>query len=337
MFGTSACHRARRIAAHTMAAMLATVSLLVLSPSPDARAKELCGTATTVADTAIRELLGCDDKKGGTGGGGNQANHKCDKACQKAVEQRRKEAAARKAWDAYDKAMRNYQAKIDFCQKHFEDDDYGYALCRQLVVPVEPQKPSVPNYLNDPDVKSTGAKPVDPKVVAEQAVAELKLPKATPHVGPPPSINEWKIAAVGYPLWLWTDAGDRVLTDSVTLRGVTVTLTAKRTSTTFDMGEVNPHTQGKLPPKECTATTRWTLAVEPGAPSPTCGYRYQWPSATKSFPNTVYPIRATDHWTVTWTATGALTGKGTIAMNITGTGTLRVGELQIVNTYEPPR
>lgn len=37
------------------------------------------------------------------------------------------------------------------------------------------------------------------------AVARLQLPLNAPKVGPDPKVNKWKMAAVGYPLWVWAE------------------------------------------------------------------------------------------------------------------------------------
>ena len=44
---------------------------------------------------------------------------------------------------------------------------------------------------------------ITPQAAAHMAMAKLTLTPPTPGIGPPPKINEWKMAAVGYPLWLW--------------------------------------------------------------------------------------------------------------------------------------
>ena len=42
------------------------------------------------------------------------------------------------------------------------------------------------------------------------AVARLQLPANKPGIGPAPTKNEWHIAVVGYPLWLWADGATQV-------------------------------------------------------------------------------------------------------------------------------
>ncbi len=165
--------------------------------------------------------------------------------------------------------------------------------------------------------------PPDPRVLALEASATLTIPDATPKVGPPPDINKWKMAAVGYPLWLWTPQAGPI-TKSVTLAGATLTMTARRTSTTFNMGDGHTMT--------CAATTPWTSSVEPGQSSPTCGYAYQVAVKTKENLSGTYKITATDHWTVSWRAIGSATGTGTIPLQASDGIQLPVGELQSVIT-----
>lgn len=155
---------------------------------------------------------------------------------------------------------------------------------------------------------------VDPAIVAQQAIAQMTLPDTTIKVGPPPSINEWKMAVVGYPLWLWIDTPD-AQTTTVTQQGITITLNASRASTTFTMGDGTMET--------CETTTPWTEGVQPGTPSPTCGHTY----LTPSLPKGNYTITATAHWSVDWTALGQA---GTVPLDVTGAADLPVGELQSV-------
>ena len=69
------------------------------------------------------------------------------------------------------------------------------------------------------------------------------------------------------------------------------------------------------------AGTVWTRAVEPGAESPTCGYRYQKPSLPKGN----YTVTARTHWAVDWSINGAT---GSLPMVQETTTELPVGELQ---------
>jgi hypothetical protein len=155
---------------------------------------------------------------------------------------------------------------------------------------------------------------VTPPSEAEVRVA-LHLPDPTPRFGPDPSANEWKMLAVGYPIWLWTDPPTH-LSATATHDGLTMTLVADWTSTSFDMGDDHTVT--------CTRTTKYPEHPSRyGTPSPTCGYTYQ----TRSKPGHDYTVAATTHWDVTWSTAGR---SGSLTTTYTGRRTLPVGEIQAV-------
>ncbi len=157
---------------------------------------------------------------------------------------------------------------------------------------------------------------ITPDQAGAVAVARLRLPTPTPGIGPSPELNEWKMAAVGYPLWLWAEGTTHLgpVTDSVA--GLTVSLDAHLTSVAFAMGD--GHTA------RCVgAGRRWTPAVEAGAESPTCGYRYAKPS----MPAGRYRVVATSDWSVRWRANGST---GVIVVPTTSSVELPVGELQVL-------
>lgn len=150
--------------------------------------------------------------------------------------------------------------------------------------------------------------------VARRLVVRLQLPTPTPRIGPDPDSNEWHMAVVGYPLWLWTD-GPRTVTATESAYGRTFTLKARQTSTTFALGDGHSLT--------CEKTSELKPSVRPGTPSPTCGYAYQRPSKGS------YTITATTHWTVTWSVAGF---SGTLPGTHSATRELKVGELQALVT-----
>ena len=147
--------------------------------------------------------------------------------------------------------------------------------------------------------------------VARTLVTRVQLPSAVPRFGPDPSVNEWEMAAVGFPLWLWTDS-PVVVRDRVRAYGVTFTLEARWTSTTFDMGDGHQ--------VRCTATKPYTSAVKPGTKSPVCGYTYQ----RASLPKGDYTVTATTNWQISWSALGM---SGSMPASHTGSRSLPVGEL----------
>ena len=147
-----------------------------------------------------------------------------------------------------------------------------------------------------------------------QLNVSLYLPDPVLKLGPDPAANEWDMAVVGHPLWLTTDSPDTV-TASATHDGLTFTFVARRAGTTFAMGDGHTVT--------CTTMTPYPAGVEPGTPSPTCGYTYQTPS----LPRADYTVTVTSHWTVHWSV---LNFTGQLPATTQGTATVPVGELQSV-------
>ncbi len=164
---------------------------------------------------------------------------------------------------------------------------------------------------------TTKPKGPDPSAHVREVVAKLKLPDPTPRFGPDPSVNEWNMLAVGFPIWLWTDQPTQ-LTTTAHHDGLTFQLTATWQSTTFNMGD--GHT------KTCTTTTPYPPHLDkPGRPSPTCGYIYD----TRSPKGHPYTVTADTHWQIDWAAAGQT---GTLNTTYTGNRTLDVGELQSLVT-----
>lgn len=148
-------------------------------------------------------------------------------------------------------------------------------------------------------------------VLGGQAVLQLDIPVPAPSVGPPPEVNKWNSAFVGYPLWLWSEDPQET-NATMTVQGYPVTLSGVRSNVTYDMGDGNTVT--------CATATPWSSSVAPAEESPDCGYRYTRKGR--------YTITATANWEVTWTALGQ---SGTIPVTKSATTTLPVGELQSVN------
>jgi len=147
--------------------------------------------------------------------------------------------------------------------------------------------------------------------LARTLIVRLQLPDPTPRFGPDPSVNEWKMAAVGYPLWLWTD-GPTVVSSRVRAYGITFTLRADWQSTTFDMGDGHQVT--------CSRTLVYPSTTKPGRKSPACGYTY----LTSSLPRGNYTVTATTHWRISWRALGQ---SGSLPGTHSGQWSLPVGEL----------
>ena len=183
----------------------------------------------------------------------------------------------------------------------------------------EPPAPPDPYLLSIGFVSGGGGPPVvqfTPAQAGAIAVARLKLPTVAPGIGPPPDLNRWKMAAVGYPLWLWADGPTQVGPVSDSVGGLSVSLEAEVTSLTFRMGDGTT--------VDCPGDgNKWTEAVEPGAKALNCGHTYTEPSLPKGN----YKVSALTNWAVTWTANGQ---SGVIDVPAVETTELPVGELQVL-------
>ena len=135
-------------------------------------------------------------------------------------------------------------------------------------------------------------------------------------IGPSPDLNQWKMAAVGYPLWLSADGNTNPapVTDSVA--DLAVSLDAHLVRVVFDMGDGNKVHCADL-------STKWTPAVTPGTTSPTCGYAYQEPS----LPAGSYTVTANAVWAIDWTINGTT---GTLPLYQSASTDIPVGELQVL-------
>ena len=119
------------------------------------------------------------------------------------------------------------------------------------------------------------------------AVARLQLPLNAPKVGPDPKVNKWKMAAVGYPLWVWADGPTHVGPVSDSVAGLSVSLDAQLTKTVFRMGDgqtvtcrnggtpyrkgtkaATPVTGLRLPLREAEPARRATTRSRPSATGP---------------------------------------------------------------------
>ena len=156
----------------------------------------------------------------------------------------------------------------------------------------------------------------DPAWLGRHAAMKMTLPGARPVIAPDPSLNQWHSAAVGQALWLSVDDPTATTHKSITFMGQIVSLSAKRNGLSFDMGD--GHTV------HCDATTPWSPSVEPGTPSPTCGYTYQ-----QAAPPGGYKVTAITSWGVTWSVLGHT---GSVHIEKAGGQMLPVGELESVVT-----
>jgi hypothetical protein len=167
--------------------------------------------------------------------------------------------------------------------------------------------------------QATEAPPVPvitPEEAAYMALAQLQLPTVAPGIGPDPDKNEWKMAAVGFPLWLWADGDTQVGPVTENVANLSVSLDARISKMVFQMGDGKTVT--------CAgAGTPYGYWVKPGTKSPTCGYTYDKPS----LPRGKYTVSTVAYWDVAWEVNGAT---GVITMPRPSSAQLPVGELQAV-------
>lgn len=145
---------------------------------------------------------------------------------------------------------------------------------------------------------------------AISAATSVTLPSPAIGIAPDPSVNKWRIVAVGQPIWLY-DPTSPTVSSSASNQGITVTISARREFVSFDMQE-------KV--VRCTTMTRRPVTADPRAKSPDCGYVYQRKGDRT--------VTATASWVVSWSALGQ---SGTVPMTRTSSRTLPVRELIAVN------
>lgn len=156
---------------------------------------------------------------------------------------------------------------------------------------------------------------IDAPALARSLIVRLRLPDANPRFGPNPNNNEWKMLAVGFPVWLWTD-GPRHKEATASAYGITFRLVADLASTTFTTGDGGQVT--------CTSMSTYANTVKPGSPSPTCGHVYTKPSLPKG----AYTVTATPQWRIRWSADGF---SGTLTTSYSDSSQIRIGELRALN------
>lgn len=157
----------------------------------------------------------------------------------------------------------------------------------------------------------------DPEEMAERILASLDLEAPELHTFPKGDTFE-HMGLTGWNMWLWsvapTDKQWGPVTASASEGGVTVTLTAKVSEMTWDMGNGDT--------VECGKGTEWSSSRTNGGQniaSPTCGYVYEAMGR--------YTVTATSTWQVDWTGSGR---SGTLPLDLERSAPMRVGEIQSV-------
>lgn len=167
---------------------------------------------------------------------------------------------------------------------------------------------------------------VDPEAVAQQILEGMTFEPLELGLAPRPLEQApASIGLVGAPVWMWvTNAGPTTWgpsEESVTVGGVTITVTAEVESVTWDMGDGSSVT--------CDTPGDAYEARLGVRPSPSCGHTYEQTSADQ--PGTAYAVTATANWTASWTASTGASGTLEPPRPAT-TGHVRIGERQVIET-----
>ena len=163
---------------------------------------------------------------------------------------------------------------------------------------------------------AAGVPAVDPTVVAQQAVAKMKL--VGPDIASPRATGKY---IVGVPTWMWVNKSPTSYgpnTTTATAGGVTVTATAKVSKIVWKLGDGTSVT--------CNGPGTPYAASFGNQESPTCGHTYARTSASQ--PRGSYTVAATATWTVDWQVAGGEAGQFTEARQ--SQMQVAIGEVQVV-------
>ncbi|UZJ34225.1 hypothetical protein [Streptomyces endophytica] len=156
------------------------------------------------------------------------------------------------------------------------------------------------------------------RVVVQQAVSRLKLPKPVIHTSP----REDLVQVVNVPTWMWVERGAwGPVTTAAAVDGLEVTATARPRRTVWSMGD-----GGSV---VCRGPgTPYSAEYGPKASSPDCGYTYR--RASTSEPAKAFPVSVRVIWDVEWRGGGR---SGTVpGLAMSARRRLVVDEVQAVVT-----
>jgi hypothetical protein len=167
-----------------------------------------------------------------------------------------------------------------------------------------------------------GAQPplVQPRALAQEALARMHLPAPTVEMSPPSSAG-----VVNFRDWLWVDPSSwHPISATATAGAVTATATGTPDRVVYEMGDGAEVV--------CTGPgTPYNPSSAPQDQSTSCSHTYVASSAGQ--PENRYTTTATIYWSVRWTAVGAAGGGslGEIAGD-TSTSSVTVDEIQAITT-----
>jgi hypothetical protein len=191
----------------------------------------------------------------------------------------------------------------------------------QWVFPVNCGGPSITNPAAPFWVTKTqsAAAPVNPAVLAQQALSKLPLAAPSIEMAPPATSDQ----LVNVSTWLWIDSEAwQGLSATAAAGPVSATATATPVEVVWNMGDGNQVT--------CAGPG---TPYEPSNPNATTNCSYTWTQSSAGQSDGAYEVTATVYWQVAWTAAGA-PGGGNLGQ-VAGPATrvaVRVAESQAVNT-----
>lgn len=163
--------------------------------------------------------------------------------------------------------------------------------------------------------------PPDPRVVAKTAIARMQLRAID--VGIAPTSGTHRMGLIGMPTWMWVDNPTANtwgrISRRVTVGGITATVTAKVNRVVWNMGDGHSVVCDGLG----HAYRPWMGKRD----SPDCGYHYTRTSDRE--PHNEFKVTATSHWNITWEGSGQ---GGTMAINLSRSVPIRIGEMQVLVT-----
>lgn len=157
----------------------------------------------------------------------------------------------------------------------------------------------------------------DPEDLARRLLASIDF--QAPEIGMfPRGDSTARMSYVGWHMWLWAAPSSALqwgpVTDSITEAGVSVTLTARVTGLTWNMGD-----GGRV---SCAKGTAWSEAATGGrnVASPDCGYVYRREGR--------HTVTVTSDWAVEWAGGGR---SGSLPFSLSRSTGVLVGEMQSVH------
>ena len=155
--------------------------------------------------------------------------------------------------------------------------------------------------------------PPDPRVLAQQAIALMRLRAI--NIGIVPEPRAGSVGIIGMPTWMWAQNPSLntwgPVTKSASAGAFTVTATARVDRVVWAMGDGST--------VACAGSGTAYQDSFGKTSSPTCGYLYTRQGT--------YTVRATSYWTVRWAGVGQ---SGTIPMDFTQTTNITMGEAQVL-------